>query len=318
MRTFFLLTTLFVLVTMIGLAIWTRHNLAAIAAEHPPTGVVSAASAGSLNYRYYPLGNSIDGGDEPAPVLFVHGASGNLLDQYHAFAPVLKNKRSILFVDRPGHGFSPRLEAETPAEHANRYAKLLDSLSIDKVILVGHSLGSASVAAFGVLHPDRVQGLVFLAPATHPWPTGVDWYYTVASTPILDFIFTETVALPVGLSRVESGVVNVFDPNPVAENYVKNSAIKLIFRPEAFRANSRDVAGLNEFVLQFSKRYKEIKAPTVIITGDKDDVVAPSIHSIGLERDIEGAELIVLPNVGHKPDYAATETVLKAIETVSK
>ncbi|MEO0545948.1 MAG: alpha/beta hydrolase [Pseudomonadota bacterium] len=317
MRTFFLLSFLLIAVVLIGLAIWTRFQVSAIKAQHPPTGLLSGMADGNLHYRYHIAPDGQADADQPV-VLFIHGATGNLLDPYNAFAPVLKDKRSILFVDRPGHGYSPRNGSETPAAHARRYAQLLDSLKIDKAVLVGHSLGSASVAAFGVLFPERVQGLVFLAPATHPWPTGVDWYYDLASTPGLGWLFTETLTLPVGLGRVDSGVVSVFDPNPVAPGYAEKAAIELVFRPASFRANSRDVAGLNEFVLEFSKRYSEIKAPTVVITGDKDDVVAPSIHSVGLEQDIEGAELIVLPGVGHKPDYVATETVLKAIERVSK
>jgi len=315
MRTTLFLGLLLLVIVFVGLAFWTRFQVSAIKAKFPPTGLLSQQGDGALHYRYHPLK---DGGLGEPVVVFVHGATGNLLDQYHAFAPVLKDQRPILFLDRPGHGYSPRLDAETPADHARRYAQLLDSLNIDQVVLVGHSLGTASVAAFAVLFPERVKGLVFLAPATHPWSTGVDWYYDLASTPVLGWFFTETLTLPVGMQRLDAGVVSVFEPNSVFPDYAEKAAIKLVFRPENFRANSRDVAGLNAFVSEFSKRYKEIKAPTVVITGDKDDVVAPSIHSVGLERDIEGAELIVLPNVGHKPDYAATQTALDAIARVSQ
>ena len=68
----------------------------------------------------------------------------------------------------------------------------------------------------------------------------------------------------------------------------------------------------------FSVRYNEIKVPTVIITGDVDDIVAPFIHSTGAERDIKGSELIVLQGIGHKPDYEATDVVINAIKKVSR
>ncbi|MEL6947345.1 MAG: alpha/beta hydrolase [Pseudomonadota bacterium] len=312
MRLFLWLLVFLLLVVGVGLVVWTRAQVSRILAEHPPTGVISNAAGGSLHYRHV---KAADG--SKVPILFIHGASGNLLDPFHAFQPVLEGKRELLFVDRPGHGFSPRLTSETPALQAARYVQLLDALKIKQVVLVGHSLGSASVAAFAVLYPDRVKGLVFLAPATHPWPTGVDWYYDLGSTPLVARLFTEALTLPVGMLRIESGARGVFAPNPAPADYAQKTAVKLVLRPETFRANARDVAGLNAFVEEFSKRYNEITAPTVVITGDKDDVVAPSIHSVGLERDIKGAELIVLPGVGHKPDYVATQTVLEAIEKVS-
>jgi len=183
-------------------------------------------------------------------------------------------------------------------------------------VLVGHSLGAASVAAFAVLYPQRVRGLVFLAPATHPWPTGVAWYYKLAALPVVGQIFTQTLALPFGSFSLNAGVKSVFDPQIVPQNYAERTALPLVLRPASFRYNALDVAGLNKFVKKFSPRYKEIKAPTVIITGDKDDIVLPSIHSVGLERDIEGAELIIIPGMGHKPDFGATDVVIEAIRKV--
>ncbi len=61
-------------------------------------------------------------------------------------------------------------------------------------------------------------------------------------------------------------------------------------------------------------RYKEIKAPTVIITGDSDDIVAEEIHSVGLKRDIPNSELLWLKGVGHKTDYVANGLAVAAIE----
>ena len=274
--------------------------------------------AGPEGRRTHYLDLAADPGETLPPIMFLHGASGNLNDPRGAFQPALQGQARLIFIDRPGHGYSDRGGAENPAEQAERYKELIDELGIDKVILVGHSLGSASVAAFAVLHPERVAGLIFVAPATHSWPGGVTWYYDVGALPVIGNMFTETVLMPVGLRSVEAGAKTVFEPQSAPDGYVATAAIPLALRPAAFRANSRDVAGLNSFVKDFSPRYKEIKAPTVIITGDIDDIVAPSIHSVGLERDIAGAELIVLPGVGHKPDYVAVQTVVDAIRKVSQ
>ncbi|MEE9314763.1 MAG: alpha/beta hydrolase [Rhizobiaceae bacterium] len=308
--------SLFVLtfaVVLLGFFIWTSLQIELLEKEFPPSGKFATLAGAKFHYADVP-----DSEGRLAPVLFVHGASGNLKDQQEAFADAFRGKARMLFVDRPGYGYSERAGANTPAKQAERYKMLLDELNIKQTVLVGHSLGAASVAAFAVLYPDRVKGIIFLSPATHPWTTGIKWYYKLASTPILGEIFTETLALPIGNLSLEGGIKSVFDPQTPVKDYVKRTSTPLILRPSSFRYNARDVAGLNEFLSDFSPRYKEIKAPVIIITGDKDDVVSPSIHSLGLERDIEGAELVVLPGMGHKPDYMATDIVLDAIRKVGK
>ena len=64
-------------------------------------------------------------------------------------------------------------------------------------------------------------------------------------------------------------------------------------------------------------RYREIGASTVIITGDSDGVVLADIHSRGLARDIPGAELLWIGNLGHKPDYVVTDVVIAALEKMA-
>ena len=78
-----------------------------------------------------------------------------------------------------------------------------------------------------------------------------------------------------------------------------------------------DVEGLFRHVRRMAPRYAEISAPTVVISGDYDTVVYEEIHSIGLARDIPGAELVWVKNLGHKPDWIAPELAVAAIESVA-
>ena len=106
----------------------------------------------------------------------------------------------------------------------------------------------------------------------------------------------------------------VFSPNKVPDNYVAGASIPLVLRPGAFRSNATDVAGLYRYALDASPHYREIKAPTIVISGDRDKVVYATIHSVGLVRDIPGAELVWVHNLGHKPDWIASDLVVGAIE----
>jgi pimeloyl-ACP methyl ester carboxylesterase len=233
---------------------------------------------------------------------------------------VLEGRAELLFVDRPGHGWSERGPAnETPREQADTIAALMDRLGMKKAVIVGHSFGGAATATFGTDKPERVIGLVFLAAATHPWPGGeTSWYYSVTSLPLIGWLFTETVTLPAGAARMRGAAECVFAPNRAPTHaYLDEAQIPLVLRPGAFRANARDVEGLFSFVSEAQKRYRSIAAPTVVISGDSDTVVYEEIHSLGLARDIPGAELVWVKNLGHKPDWIAPDLVVAAIEKVA-
>lgn len=287
-----------------------------IESRNPPVGQFATIGGTRLHHVHVPSSAQA----ELPPVVFIHGASGNILDQMVPIRPLLEGRAEMLFVDRPGHGWSERGGADnaTPFGQSAAIAALMDHLGMENAIVVGHSFGGAIAAAFALAHPEKTRGLVFLAAATHPWPgAATSWYYELAAMPVLGRLFAETLAWPGGVLRMRQASACVFSPNPLADGYLEEAAIELVLRPHSFRANAIDVAGLYDHVSEMAPRYGEIAAPTVIITGDHDTVVYEEIHSRGLARDIANSELLWIRNLGHKPDWIAPELVSAAIEKVA-
>jgi pimeloyl-ACP methyl ester carboxylesterase len=303
----FLLALLFALVGL------TRLNAWLIERRNPPVGSFATVNGTRLHYVHVPAQNP-----ELPAVVFIHGASANLLDQMAPIRPLLEGKAEMLFLDRPGHGWSERGDGnETPTGQAKTIAALLDHVGIGKAIIVGHSFGGGTTGAFALAYPERTAGLVFVAAATHPWPGGAtSWYYKLTARPFIGRLFAETIAGPAGKTRIAGATACVFAPNAVPDDYIKRASIELVLRPGAFRANSIDVQGLHKHVTEAQPRYKEIAAPTVVISGDYDTVVYEELHSIGLARDIPNAELVWIRNLGHKPDWIAPDLVAAAVEKV--
>jgi pimeloyl-ACP methyl ester carboxylesterase len=158
---------------------------------------------------------------------------------------------------------------------------------------------------------------MLIAPATHPWEGGVDWYYTIAAHPYLGWPLTRLVTLPVGMALMDKATEAVFHPNQRPHAYLHDTATALVLRPENFRHNAIDVANLNAATALMAPHYPTIKSPTVVITGDRDKIVAPGIHAKGIERDVPGAKLVVIRGLGHKPDYIATDVVIAGLETIA-
>lgn len=307
--------TFVIAVVLFGLGLFTHFKAEALETASVNQGELVDIGGLKMNALHLPAGPKAD----LPPLLFIHGASGNLQDPGQAFIKPLSGRAEMLFVDRPGHGFSERGGPENayPDGQADKIARVMDHYGMKQAIVVAHSFGGSIAASLALRHPDKVKGLVFLSAATHPWPGGVGWYYRVAATPVAGWLFTQMISLPAGLMQLTTGAESVFDPNPMPPGYVENSLIPLILRPATFRYNAEDVVNLHDYVSRISVHYPEIKAPTVIITGDADRIVLPEIHSRGLARDIKGSELVWVHGMGHKPDYVATDLCIAAIEKVA-
>lgn len=305
----------FLLAALLALAGATRAGVWWIERRNPPVGAFAEIEGTRIHYVHVPTGPNAD----LPPVVFIHGASANLNDQMVPLRPLLEGRAEMLFLDRPGHGWSARGAGhDTPRAQARVVAALMDRLGIRRAVIVGHSFGGAATAVFGVEMPERVAGLVFLSAVSHPWPgRATSWYYRLTATPFVGPLFAQTLALPAGAARMRAAAACVFSPNAAQEAYLDEAEIPLVLRPPAFRANAVDVEGLYDFVAEESKRYPEIKAPTVVVSGDRDTVVFEEVHSLGLARDIPGAELVWVKNLGHKPDWIAPDLVVAAIEKVS-
>lgn len=302
------LVGILLLLIIVGLWLTSQWIVRDIEAEFPPIGDFKTIDGAKIHYIDV---NSGAGPSLPVAV-FIHGASGNLRDPMTVYRPMLEGKVRAIYLDRPGHGYSESFEGSNdPKAQARAIAGLLDELGAKKAILVGHSFGGVVAAAFGVLHPEKTAGLIFLAPVSHPWGTGVDWHYDVGNTPLIGWLFSNLIAAPGGSLIYPKAVKNVFAPNKMPNDYKETSGTRLVLRPKNFLENAQDVARVHAHVEAFYPRYKEIKTPTVIYHGDSDDIVSLEIHSInGLSKDIEGAELHVLEGVGHKPDYIAADQVV--------
>src|SRR5579862_4545637 len=100
--------------------------------------------AGGKRLRYLDIGS----GDGP-PIVFVHGFGGDL-NAWMFNQPALAEKHRTIALDLSGHGGSTKVLdfALDAAGFAADIDHVLAALGVDRVHLVGHSLGGAVAAAF--------------------------------------------------------------------------------------------------------------------------------------------------------------------------
>jgi pimeloyl-ACP methyl ester carboxylesterase len=109
----------------------------------------------------------------------------------------------------------------------------------------------------------------------------------------------------------------VFAPQPPPPDYIARAGSELLLRPGEAIANAEDMLALKPFVTAQAPRYGAIEAPTVIVSGDSDDVVSVDVHSRAIAAMLPRGRLIVLPGVGHMLHFAATDRIAEAIAGLS-
>ena len=283
-----------------------------IEARFPPRGAFVSVEGRRLHVvRHEPAG---------APrevVLLVHGASGNNADLMLPLGALLAARGfRVLAVDRPGHGYSEALaiEAPSPAAQAGAIRSGLQQLGVKNAIVVGHSWAGAIAANMLLDHADFCDAALLLAPVTHPWPGGVRFYYKLAASPVVGWLFAHLLVMPLGLALLRPSIASVFAPSPAPPDYADRIGAALTLRPQVFRSNARDVVNLRAFLEMQAPRMSSIARPVAVLAGDHDGVVLTERHSFGSARDIEGATLTMLRGVGHSPHWANPEAVVEEIE----
>ena len=127
-----------------------------------------ATAACSRGERPVTVGLFVDdgGAGEQTTVVFLHSLAGHTGHWTHQLAHVRTTRRAVA-LDLRGHGRSP-LPADgdysVPAM-ARDVGAALDQLRLDRVVLVGHSIGALVAVEYAAGRPDRVAAVLLLDPA---------------------------------------------------------------------------------------------------------------------------------------------------------
>ena len=100
------------------------------------------------------------------PLVLLHGIGSNAASWRDQLAG-LGDFRRVVAWDAPGYGDSTPVAPARPmaADYAERLERFLDGLGLERVDLLGHSLGALIAGSFAAERPRRVERLILAAPA---------------------------------------------------------------------------------------------------------------------------------------------------------
>ena len=233
------------------------------------------------------------GAPSGVPMLLVHGYT----DSWRSFEGVLahlpKSVRAFALTLR-GHGNADRpLEGYRPTDFAADLAAFMETLDLDPAVIVGHSMGSYIAQRFAIDHPERTLGLVLIGSFTSVRgnPSVVDLWASAVSK-LLDPIDPEFVA---GFQR--STVAR-----PVPKAFLDTVVEESLKVPA--RVWKAALQGL--FIADHTGELQKIRAPTVIVWGDRDEFFSRREQD-ALAAAIADSQLVVHPGAGHAPHWEEPE-----------
>jgi len=246
---------------------------------------------------------------DSVPLILLHGMSSSL-NTWDSVVFYLANHRRVISLDLPGFG----LTGPSPENMYNfdYYNKFIDSftrrLQLAKFTLVGNSMGGSITWNYALFNPAVVDKLVLIDAAGYPkrGESG-SLGFKIASTPVINNILL--FATPKALVRKSLETI-YFDQYRVTDAQVER------FHDMAIREGNRAAALLifkGSFgTSQFKGKIKEIKTPTLVLWGEKDNLISVE-NAYQFNQDIKGSKLEVYPNVGHVPMEEVPERVAKSI-----
>ncbi len=241
--------------------------------------------------------------DEDAPVIMMlHGIMASL-QTWDGWVEQLQDKYRLIRVDVPGFGVSGRVaDGDTSiASIVDRINALADHLQLDRFILAGNSLGGCISWEYAAAHPARLKALILLDAAGYPMP--LNWLMTLLTAPFL----RHAVRIATPRFVVQLVLMDVYGDRK------RISSHKVPVYQDMMLHKGNPLSLLNvfgELEHMTPERVPQIKAPTLIMWGEKDRWIPPANAPL-FKRDIEGSELIMYPGVGHVPMEEIPEQTAK-------
>jgi pimeloyl-ACP methyl ester carboxylesterase len=256
-----------------------------------------------------------EGPEKGTVAILIHGWSSS----WYALSPllpVLGERYRCLAVDLPGYGASPRMKERTTIPgYADLLATFIKEVSPDRpVVLIGHSMGGMISLTLTLRHPELVDRMVLLCPTISGH---LSMYINLFVSPVTFFErFTLTNTL---VSVLEPNFMRLTDslmrPASFAERtgITQNDYKQLradARRPGQGRVRAECYRAMRENDLR--GKLSAIHTNALVIWGMEDNTVPLRDASV-VATEWEKADLRVIPNAGHWPQFETPELTLRYI-----
>ncbi|MCA9534411.1 MAG: alpha/beta fold hydrolase [Myxococcales bacterium] len=244
----------------------------------------------------------IRAGTGPA-LLLIHGIGDNA-DSWAGLIPTLAESFTVIAPDLLGHGESDKPRADySIGAYANAMRDLLSVLDVERVTVLGHSLGGGVAMQFAYQYPERCERLVLVG--TGGVSHEVNPVLRFVSAPNADLVlpllgapgarlvghavFAALKALDTDIGHDAPQLMRIFDALP-------NTASRRAF----VRTLRGAVDWRGQAITMLDRCYLAQDMPTLVVWGSRDGVI-PVKHAARIHAAMPASQLEIFENAGHFP-----------------
>lgn len=238
-------------------------------------------------------------GDAGLPVLLLSNSIGTDLRMWDGQLALFSRRFRVLRYDARGHGASDAPDGSYSFDRLGRdVVELLDVLGLERVHVLGLSLGGFVAQWLGIHAPERTDRLVLSNTAAYLGPASV-WKEAIS----------QLMQAP-----DMSGTAGMFLRNWFPASMLEaNTATVQAFRETLLSTQREGIAGSWAAIrdADFRRTVRLIDRPTLVIAGQHDTVTSVA-HGQELAAAIPGARLEILPSV-HLPNVEYPEEFVELV-----
>jgi pimeloyl-ACP methyl ester carboxylesterase len=204
-----------------------------------------------------------------SPLVLIHGGGSTIQTSFGSILTLLARSNKVIAVEIQAHGHTADIDRPLSFQQdADDIAALLKHLNIDKASVFGFSNGASTTLHLAIQHPEMVNKII-VASTFYKKAGAPDWFWNMMAASTFEGM-----------------------PQPYKDEFLK-------INPDTnalHRMYERDVARMQSFPDLTELQLKSIKAPALVIIGDKD-VTTPE-HATEMHRLIPNSRLAIFPG-GH-------------------
>lgn len=258
-----------------------------------------------------------DEGSGDQTIVMVHGL-GSYLPGWKNNIRELKEDFRVIALDLPGYGKSTKTaENYSIPFFAESISQFLEALSVNNVVLAGHSMGAQISIYTALNYPDKVNNLILTAPA------GFETFSQEAEQAFRMTVSKESI-MATDEEMIRFNLRSNFHEYPGSAAFMIEDRLAMMDDPdfeEYARAQAESVFAMLETPV--FDRLSEIRQPVLVIFGKQDQLIpnrmlhphltTEDVAQSGVNR-IEVAKLVWIDSAGHFAHFEEHEPFNKAVK----
>jgi pimeloyl-ACP methyl ester carboxylesterase len=252
---------------------------------------------------------------EGMPIVLLHGVSSSL-HTWEVWQNILSDYFKVISIDVPSFGLSgPHPNANYEVEmYMGLLDNLLNHIGVDSCYFAGNSFGGYLTWNYALHQPQKVKKIILLDAAGFSRKEedidniGFRMALNPYTSKITEIITPKFV--------VKKSVENVYGDISKIQDGTIDRYYDLLLR-EGNRAGFAKILRKLTSVPDLSEKISNVKQPTLIMWGDKDNLI-PLDNAFKFEELIENSELIIYEGVGHIPmeeiPFESVKDVIKFLD----